>query len=560
MSAVEHLTDAPTPAPSSGAHRGASAIAHILARRGLVAVVPFDDKGRGQVTGLALAESDGGEATALRLDDDDSLSTLAAWAGRSDRVFLFEDAKPAMVALRRRGVRLRRVVCRQTLERLLGEGAEETRMAMDAGSARDQAFALHAALEPLLRRIEAAGLHKVARLECLVLGAFAALEARGLYVDVPKWRALVDDAKKRADAGRAQVFSLLGDAVSRDLFGVPDLNLDSDAEVKVVLERLLKTNLVDVSRHTLRATGHEVGEALIAYREARKIVTTYGDAFLAQVDPKTSRVHATFVPLGASTGRVSSHDPNLQNLPSDRAFHECLRAPEGRVLVTADYATCELRILADLSEDPVFIAAFENGEDLHSRVAERIFKKPVSKEENSELRARAKAINFGLMYGMGAAALGAATESTLEDAEKLLELYFQSFPRIKSYLEGSVDTALKRGYAETVLGRRLHFSAEALANRDARGELGRIAKNMPIQGTSADMTKLAMVRVHERLEEMDDAGLVNTIHDELVVECRAEDGEAVANAVREEMEAAHRTLLSKVPPEVDVHVGPYWAH
>ena len=163
---------------------------------------------------------------------------------------------------------------------------------------------------------------------------------------------------------------------------------------------------------------------------------------------------------------------------------------------------------------------------------------------------------------MGAAALAASLGVPLDEGERLLQQYFRTFPRIKDALERSVETALSRGYAETVLGRRLFFDPEVLKGPNARGELSRIAKNMPIQGTSADMTKLAMVRVHERLLEETDgtAGLVNTIHDELVVECQEADGEQVAKAVRKEMEEAHKALLKQVPPEVEVHVGPHWMH
>jgi DNA polymerase-1 len=259
---------------------------------------------------------------------------------------------------------------------------------------------------------------------------------------------------------------------------------------------------------------------------------------------------------------VASRDPNLQNLPSDARFHHCIRAPAGRVLVTADYATCELRIVAELAQDPVFVRAFDAGEDLHSTVATTMFGVNVSKSENAELRQRAKAINFGLVYGMGAPALAASLGVSIAQGQELLDRYFKTFPRIRDYLEGSVERALKAGYAETLLSRRLHFDKDALAADNARGELGRIMKNMPIQGTSADMTKLAMVRVHERLLELAPgrAGLVNTVHDELVVECDEADGAAVAEAVRHEMEEAHKTLLKRVPPLVEVHVARHWQH
>jgi DNA polymerase-1 len=215
-----------------------------------------------------------------------------------------------------------------------------------------------------------------------------------------------------------------------------------------------------------------------------------------------------------------------------------------------------------MSGDPVFLRAFDAGEDLHATVASQMFGARVSKTENPELRQRAKAINFGLVYGMGAPALAASLGVTPPQGQELLDRYFRTFPRIKDFLEASVEKALQKGYSETLLGRRLSFSREELDADNARGELSRIMKNMPIQGTSADMTKLAMVRVHERLLEDTggDAGLVNTIHDELVVECEASAGEQVAAAVRTEMEDAHRALCKRVPPLVEVQVARHWQH
>lgn len=535
----------------------ARALSDALARAPAFALSPVGD-GRDEVV---LVPREGGAGARVDLTDEGCARVFAAWARRADRVFVVERASDLLRALLSRGVRVRRPICLATLRRVTdAPGREERAPPGDAASARDRADGLFAELDTALARVDAQEQKKVARLECLVLPAFAAMEVRGLAIDVAAWRALVDVERARAHDARAATLAALGDAVDRDLFGTPLLALENDHDVKAALGRALGHTLPDVSKWTLQGVQHAAIAPLLAFREAHKVVSTYGDAFLAHVDAKTGRLHARFEPLGASTGRVSSREPNLQNLPSERAFHEALRAPEGRAIVTADYATCELRILADLSGDEVFIDSFRRGEDLHSRVATTIFKKPVSKSENPELRARAKAINFGLMYGMGAPALAAATEQSVADAERLLDAYFAAFPRIRRYLEDSVDRALQKGYAETVLGRRLRFDDDVLKSPNARGELSRIARNMPIQGTSADMTKLAMVLVHERLMGFTDAGLVNSVHDELVVECVADEAPAVAAAVREEMCAAHTTLLRRVPPEVDVHTGPHWAH
>jgi DNA polymerase I len=537
----------------------------ILARRSLVALAPSAPSGDLLDPPAAVAVCALDESATLPLDDE-GRALLASWARRSDRVFLFDEARPALRRLLRAGVDVARPVGPPTLERLAGGHAEDTaQIARDPLQALERGRQIVHKLEPLLGRVEERGQKKVARLENLVLRPFAALEDRGLPIDADAWRKIVEDEKMKAHVARDEVIALGGAHVPRDLFGTPEVNFDAEAEVKTLLDRVLGYRLADLQRGTLASVDHPIARALLLYRESQKIVSTYGEAFLSRIDKRTGRIHATFVPLGASTGRVASRDPNLQNLPSDERFLRCLRAPPGRALVSADYATCELRIVAELSSDPVFLQAFEDGEDLHSTVAARMFGKKVSKTENPELRHRAKAINFGLVYGMGAAALASSLEVPIDEGERLLQQYFKTFPRIRDHLEGSVETALKKGYAETILGRRLFFDKEALAAPNARGELGRIAKNMPIQGTSADMTKLAMVRVHERLAtgakgSAPDAGLVNTIHDELVVECDEKSADEVAAAVRAEMAAAHQSLLKRVPPLVEVHVGPHLHH
>jgi DNA polymerase-1 len=549
----------PEPGPIDAAGAPMSP-AEILARRSLVALVPFARSGdlMDPPDGVAIASLD--DAGLIDMDAS-GRALLAAWSKRPDRVFLFDEARPGLRRLLRAGVDVARPICRNTLERLAGASVDDTGNIMrDPLAASLRAKQIVHKLESQLERVDERGHKKVARLENLVLRAFAALEDRGMPIDAPAWKALVNEDRALASAAKDEIFRLAGAHIARDLFGTPEINLDADADVRALLERSTGKKLDDVARGSLAALKHPVADALLKYRESHKIVSTYGDAFLSRVDPRDGRIHATFIPLGASTGRVASRDPNLQNLPSDARFHTCLRAPAGHALVTADYATCELRIVAELAQDPVFLAAFARGDDLHSTVASTMFGVPVSKSERPELRQRAKAINFGLVYGMGPAALATSLSVPLEEGERLLQQYFRTFPRVRDYLEHNVDQALSRGYAETVLGRRLRFDKDALSAPNARGELSRIAKNMPIQGTSADMTKLAMVRVHERLVDEHLGGLVNTVHDELVVECRAEDGARVAEAVQHEMAEAHRTLLRTVPPLVEVHVGPHWHH
>jgi DNA polymerase-1 len=537
-----------------------------------VALVPARVDGRDVIVVAAL-DSRSDDAPVLPLDEA-GRALVRPLLRRTSHVVVADDARSVQRWLLARGLDVARPLCVRTVETLLRDepvwtDRDAATVSMSLEAARVRAVELVRGTDRLLERLDGSGQRKVARLECLVTRAFAALEHRGLPIDVGSWRAVVDAEKARLAAAREQVFSLAGNAVARDLFGTPDINLDADADIRGLLQRVTGGAVESTSREHLASLSHPLADALVLYRESAKLVASYGDGFLSFVvdEPadaegrRIGRIHPRFVPLGASTGRVACREPNLQNLPKDPRFHEALRAPAGRRLITADYATCELRIVAELAEDPVFLAAFARGEDLHSTVASSMFGVKVSKSERPELRQRAKAINFGLVYGMGAGALATSLGVDRGAAEHLLTTYFQTFPRIRDYLEASVETALRRGYSETILGRRLTFSKDALAADNARGELSRIMKNMPIQGTSADMTKLAMVKLHERLvDHAGDPGLVNTIHDELVVECDVDVAEAVAVVVREEMEDAHRTLLTRVPPLVEVHVGPTWHH
>jgi DNA polymerase-1 len=311
-------------------------------------------------------------------------------------------------------------------------------------------------------------------------------------------------------------------------------------------------------REALLSTGHSAAIAIAEWREHQKIVSTYGDAFLAHVHPKTKRLHPRFKPLGAVTGRSSCAEPNLQNIPSGSAFRECFRAPEGRKLITADYSGAELRIIAQASRDPTFVRALCEGDDLHSVVATRLFKKTVSKTEHPDLRARAKAINFGLAYGMGPGGLAEQLGVGMEEAEKLLEAYFDEFPRVRAYLDSASRQAIRRGLAETMAGRRYYFTDMRREGKDEQS-LRRVARNMPIQGTSADIIKLAMARLVNALTEQNlDAALVNMVHDELVVECAAGQAEEVKNVVVREMVSAGAEFIDRVPVEVDAKIGDSW--
>ncbi len=405
-------------------------------------------------------------------------------------------------------------------------------------------------LDEQVAHLKRDGLTWVSRIEAAAVAPIAAMEHYGMPFDAERWRQL----GQQAAAERAKLKGRLGELLGAqtDLFGSPSSALDNDGALKELLAAA-GFRVPNARRATLAALPKPLGPVLARYRELGKLTTAYGDSFLSHVG-KDGRLHPTFEQIGASTGRLSCHEPNLQSIVKDAPHRGCFRAPPGRTLVIGDYATCELRILAEMSGDPVFAEAFARGDDLHARVATRVFGKPVSKTENPELRERAKAVSFGLVYGMGAGGLARATGASLRQAEQLLARYFESFPKIRGFLESAAKDALARGYAHTLTGRRLYL--EAGPDRDSRSQAERIAKNMPIQGTSADITKLALTRVHQALPK--GASLVNTVHDEIVVECDQNAARSLCDILEREMTHAAAEVLKHTPVVVDVAASATW--
>jgi len=402
------------------------------------------------------------------------------------------------------------------------------------------------------------GLLRAVAIEGRAAWAFAQMEAYGFPIDQDRWRAILAEAVEAKAAAKTKLDGLFESVLERDLFGFQHLNYENDEDVLTKL-RALGLDLENTRGATLKDTGHPAAIAVVEYREHAKIVSTYGESFLEHVHPTTGRLHADFRQIGASTGRASCSAPNLQNIPKGSQFRECFRAPEGRCMVTADYAGAELRILAEVSGDPVFLRTFNEGGDLHAIVASRMFGRPVSKEETPELRDRAKAINFGLVYGMGAGGLARQISVGLEEATALLDRYFETYPAIRGYLQRSSGAAIDRGWAETLGGRRFWLTDMNRRGED-RGSIERVARNMPIQGTNADMTKVAMAKASLAMAEKGlDAKIVNMVHDEIVVEASYVDAEAVRDTLVAEMRSAGASFLGRVPMEVDASIDYAWS-
>ena len=308
------------------------------------------------------------------------------------------------------------------------------------------------------------------------------------------------------------------------------------------------------------ADQHELPRIILEYRGLAKLRSTYTDKLADMVNPHTGRVHTSYHQAGAATGRLASSDPNLQNIPirteDGRRIRRAFVAPEGRVLVACDYSQIELRIMAHLSEDAALLRAFESGADVHRATAAEVFGKTSLDEVTPNERRAAKAINFGLMYGMGAFGLARQLGIARGEAQDYIALYFSRYPGVRDYMERTRQQAREHGYVETVFGRRLYLPYIASRNQAQRAGAERAAINAPMQGTAADIIKRAMTAVDGWLEGHGaQALMILQVHDELVFECDA----AFATVLVEEVTARMSGAASlRVPLVVDSGMGKNW--
>ena len=348
-----------------------------------------------------------------------------------------------------------------------------------------------------------------------------------------------------------------------------EFNIGSTPQLRTVLFERLK---LPVQKRTktgastdvevleqLAAMGHEVPRLLIEYRELSKLQSTYVDALPGYINTQTGRVHTSFNQTGAATGRLSSSNPNLQNIPvrtpRGGEIRRAFVAPPGQLLLTADYSQVELRLLAHLSEDPAFVAAFQRGGDIHRQTAAVIFGVP-EERVTGEMRARAKTINFATIYGQGALALSRQLGITLEEAKAFIKQYFERFAGVRAWLDRTIDEARQRGFVETLFARRRYIPELRDRNFSIRAFGERTATNSPLQGSAADLIKIAMIRIHAALDQADlRAKMLLQVHDELVFEVPEAERAVAAALVKREMEGV---ASLRVPLVVSVGAGKNW--
>jgi len=305
---------------------------------------------------------------------------------------------------------------------------------------------------------------------------------------------------------------------------------------------------------------HKIIIDILKWRSLQKLLNTYVDALPKELNPKTKRIHTVYNQAVASTGRLSSNKPNLQNIPIRTDRGKKIRKAfvprdKNHILLAADYSQIELRIIAALSKDPIMISAFKNGEDIHQSTASKVYKVPLN-EVTREQRANAKTVNFGIIYGVSAFGLSQQTNLNRSESKKLIEAYYLSYPKLKEYMKAQIDFARENGYVSTVLGRRRYLKDINSANAVVRGASERNAVNAPIQGSAADIIKLAMISIHKKLTtEKWNSKMLLQVHDELVFDVPKSELNSLKVMVKKEMESAFDL---EVPLTVDLGEGEHW--
>jgi DNA polymerase I-like protein with 3'-5' exonuclease and polymerase domains len=421
-------------------------------------------------------------------------------------------------------------------------------------AARDAAILLPLR-ERLAGKLEEERLSYISVIEFGAVAAIAEMELAGVKLDLARWKELEKTVRERRDKTALALDAQFPEPEGMlPLEGLgPRLNLNSPKQITDAFLSL-GIELPDTKVWTLLKIDHPAARLLLEYRELQKKLGTYLETYPSFVHPKTGRIHANFLQCRVPTGRLACTNPNIQQIPHEDEFRRCFVAEEGYVLVIADYSQIELRILAEVSDDPAFVHAFQNGEDLHRVTAATMYGVPID-DVTKEQRTAAKRINFGLMYGRGARSLSAQLGTDEERGRQLIDEYFANYPKVQRFLQRTANRAVRDRELRTLAGRVRKFGNVPVA--DDRGAMRREAMNYPIQGAASDIAKLALGYVREELEGLD-ARLINCIHDEFVVECREEISGEVSERTRAAMMRAGEEILNRVPVDVEVAVSREW--
>tara|TARA_B100000809_G_scaffold25608_1_gene22481 strand:+ start:3395 stop:6232 length:2838 start_codon:yes stop_codon:yes gene_type:complete len=398
-------------------------------------------------------------------------------------------------------------------------------------------------------------------IEIPLVSVLAAMELEGINLDVSFLNGLATDLDKDIKELVTKIYKAADE----------EFNIASPKQLGIVLFEKMK--LVDKPKKTKTgqystaedvlsylAKDHEIIRNILEYRGLAKLKSTYVDALPLQVEAITGRVHTDYMQTVAATGRLSSNNPNLQNIPIRTERGREVRKAfiprnEDYVLLAADYSQIELRIIAALSEETNMIEAFKNGEDIHASTAAKVFDVPLE-EVTKEQRSNAKTVNFGIIYGVSAFGLSNQTDLSRSEAKELIETYYETYPKLKNFMNEQIHFARENGYVQTVLGRRRYLNAINASNAIVRGAAERNAVNAPIQGSAADIIKIAMINIHNKLEEGNyKSKMLLQVHDELVFDIYKSELEILKPLIKSEMENAFKLSVSL---DVDLGLGDNW--
>jgi len=529
-----------------------------------------------------------GETAFVCMDRDSCLDVLKNPHAR----LAVHDAKEALVAARRRGVEVKarvfdtmlaayccdaatgqtaledlaKLYLEKDLERprdLLGSGKNAQAAGDLDGEEVGVYLAAHAeSLVPLRHalsgRMADLGVDRLfEEVETPLLEVLADMEATGVLVDPDLLGKISTEIDIQLGGMEQKVYALAGRPFNINSPKQLGEILFIDLQLPVV--KKTKTGYsTDSGVLEALAPRHELPAMILDWRMLTKLKNTYVDTLPAMIDPATGRVHTRFNQAVTATGRISSSEPNLQNIPirtdMGRRIRQAFRAPQGFTILSADYSQIELRILAHITKDPVLMESFEKGLDIHTRTAAEIFGLSLDEVTESHRR-QAKTINFGIMYGMGPHKLSGELGIRRDVAKRYIDNYLAKYPGVRAYMDGIALSAEREGFVTTIMGRRRSIPEIASHNFNEREGARRIAINTPIQGSAADIIKLAMVKIHARLADMK-SRMILQVHDELVFEVAHDEIEQVKGFVKHEMENAYPLL---VPVHVDIGTGSSWA-
>ncbi|MBL1223100.1 DNA polymerase I [Chryseobacterium sp. L7] len=398
------------------------------------------------------------------------------------------------------------------------------------------------------------------KIEMPLMEVLAKMELSGISLD-EKWLAQESiDLENDLRQLETKIFELSGE----------EFNMNSPKQLgEILFEKMqldpkakkTKTGQYATSEDVLQklSSKHEIIKHILEYRTYQKLKSTYVDALPSQIDKLDKRVHTNFSQTTAATGRLASVNPNLQNIPIRTVRGQQIRGAfvsgEGKKIISADYSQIELRLIAEISGEGNMIQAFQDGEDIHASTAAKLFKIPLEEVSKTQ-RSQAKTVNFGIIYGQGAFALAEQTGLSRTEAKQMIEAYFETYPKLKEYMAEQVSKARQIGYVETILGRKRHLKDINSNNFVVRGHAERNAVNAPVQGSAADVVKLAMIKIDQELKAQQlQTKMLLQVHDELIFEAPVEEIEAASKLIKTEMESA---LETKVPLLVEVGVGNNW--